>query len=114
MRPRTVALVRYALTGEGSFQDDIRDVSGGEMFGVLTFKDASGRVVGAVDYSVYQDQANIKYIQVVPEFQRRNIGKRLIARLQVAYPKRPVYWGSTTDAGSRLRRSYNRLLKTLG
>jgi GNAT superfamily N-acetyltransferase len=72
--------------------------------GVLVAK-TPDQQVGYLEYSVYNDVPAIKIVEVLPEFRRHKIAKRLLKALQELSPNHEIQWGYTTDAGSKLKQS---------
>ena len=61
-----------------------------------------GDVVGVIDYSIYNDEVSIKFIEVNKDYRRQGIGKDLILRLQSLFPKTEINWGMLTGEGANL------------
>lgn len=62
-----------------------------------------GKVVGYLDYTIYNDDVSIKYIEGSRE--HKGIGKELILKLQSMFPKTEIKLGMLTDKGSKLVKS---------
>jgi GNAT superfamily N-acetyltransferase len=70
----------------------------------------NGEVLGYIDYTDYNDEISIKYIEVNPKHRRKGIGEQLVLQLQKKYPKTEIDWGMTTDDGTKL---YNKIKNKL-
>ena len=63
----------------------------------------NGKTVGYLDYTIYNDEVSVKYIQ--GSKQHKGIGKALALKLQALFPKTEIEWGMLTGHGSRLMKS---------
>ena len=52
----------------------------------------NGEVLGYIDYTDYNDEISIKYIEVNPKHRRKGIGEQLVLQLQKKYPKLDRDW----------------------
>lgn len=100
--PTENADIRYSLSASDKhIETTVTDYYSGEMFAVMTYKE-NGKVVGALDYSVYEDQPNVKMIEVAPEHRRKGIAKKLLQELQKQYPDTEINFGMSTPDGTKL------------
>jgi len=62
-----------------------------------------GRVVGYVDYSVYEAVPHIQMIEVSEGQRRRGYATRMLSELQSLHPDQEISWGGLTPDGVRLK-----------
>ena len=86
------------------FEDSVIDVYGEEKYKLLTIN-VDNKTVGYIDYSVFEDNPYIKYIEVKDEYRRKGYGKKLVEKLQSLYPDSEIGFGMMTDDGSKLYKS---------
>ena len=86
------------------FEDSVIDVYGEEKYKLLTIN-VDNKTVGYIDYSVFEENPYIKYIEVKDEYRRKGYGKKLIEKLQSLYPDSEIDFGMMTDDGSKLYKS---------
>lgn len=65
-------------------------------------------VKGMIQYSVYQNEVMIRFVQVLPNEQKKGIGQDLVKRLQQEYPDKVIEWGSLTEQGAKLKNSLDK------
>ena len=73
----------------------------GESYYVMQYE-VDDKVVGTLEYGVYEDEPNIKMIEVAPEYRRKGIGKQLLQELQYKYDGIEISFGMTTPDGTKL------------
>ena len=61
------------------------------------------RVLGYIQYSIFEDEIYVAYIFVHPPYRRQGIGKALVRKLMEN--KEPINWGLATPEGIELLRS---------
>ena len=69
------------------------------------------KVVGSIQYGVYEGKPNVKMIEVLPEFQRQGIATMLLQELQRKYDGIPIHFGFTTKDGTKLLNKVTKLVK---
>lgn len=89
------------------FEDSVIDVYEDEKYKLLTLN-VDNKTVGYIEYSVYEDEPNIKYIEVNEESRRKGYGKKMIEKLQSMYPDSEINFGMLTDDGSKLYKSLDK------
>lgn len=62
-------------------------------------------LVGWIDYTDYQGEISVKFINVKQEYRKQGIGKELVLQLQKNYPKKEIDFGGLTPDGYRLIKS---------
>ena len=80
---------------------DLRGSSGGQKDLTIQAKDSTGRVVGVLNYSLFNDQAHIGNIEVAPEFQRQGIATQMWSQLKNDNPGIPINPGYATESGAK-------------
>jgi hypothetical protein len=85
-----------------SFRDEMVGVQSGQSDIRLSAYMGNKRV-GYIDYTDYQGEISIKFIEVYAK--RQGIGKQLILQLQKQYPKTEIDWGMLTGDGAKLFKS---------
>lgn len=65
------------------------------------------KVVGYVDYSVFEGDVHIQMIKVLPEYRRQGLGREMLRMLQKEYPDTEINVGSTTEDGAKLVAAMN-------
>lgn len=97
-------------------QDDIYDSHRGEAFGQITVAMA-GRLLGRLDYSIYEGEATIQWIEVGSDVRGQGFAELMIRELMSAnnahdaVPYRKINWGMSTPEGTRLKQSMDRKLR---
>ena len=81
------------------FTDECIGFSHGQKDMELGARDAvTTKVVGYISYSIFQDEINIKMVEVHPK--RQGIATQLFKHLQSLYPDMKINHGMSTDDGS--------------
>ena len=80
---------------------EVNDWHSGEMFATMSYTQ-DGKVVGTLEYSVYDGEPNVKMVEVLPEYRRKGIGTKLLQELQRNYPDVEINYGMTTPDGAKL------------
>jgi len=89
--------------------EESRDVHSGEMFMALYAEDLDeGIIVGYVDFSIYNDEAFIKMVEVHKDWQRKGIGIAMMDWMIEEYKWENIKWTMTTPEGNELARSIER------
>ena len=86
---------------------DIFDSRGGESFGRINATDKDGKVIGTVEFSDFEDEIAIKFIDVLPEHQRKGIATALRAKLKQEFPDSEItrFGDFTTEEGAKFKES---------
>ena len=69
-----------------------------------------GKVVGRLEYSIYDDEPYIQMTTVLPEYKRKGIATELLKSLDKDFPNTPIHIGYTTDEGTPF---YDRITYTI-
>ena len=69
-----------------------------------------GKVVGKLEYSIYDDEPYIQMTTVLPEYKRQGIATELLKSLDKDFPNTPIHIGYTTDEGTPF---YDRITRTI-
>lgn len=108
-----VGLEKFGFGEEGKVQysvsdKNIKDVSTdyayGETYYTMSYEQ-DGKVVGTLEYGEYEGQPNVKMVEVLPEYRRKGIGKKLLQELQKKYPDQEIDFGMSTPDGTKLLES---------
>ena len=67
-------------------------------------------VVAILDYTKYDGELKVKFVQVRPEFRRRGISTGLYDKMRAANPGVPLTTATTTPEGTAFRKAYNKKL----
>ena len=86
---------------DGNIKVEVNDYHSGEMFATMSYTQ-DGKVVGTLEYSVYDGEPNVKMVEVLPEYRRKGIGTKLLQELQRNYPDVEINYGMTTPDGAKL------------
>jgi len=70
----------------------------------------NGKVVGRLEYSEFEKIPYLNFVEVLPEYQKQNIGSDLVKELQKSYPNKKIKWGMTTPEGTRLKEALDKQL----
>lgn len=62
----------------------------------------AGKLIGYIDYSVFDDEVHIQMIKVLPAYRRQGFGTEMLKTLQAEYPETEISLGTLTDEGSKL------------
>lgn len=98
------------------YWNDVFDSQGGESFGAVYASlgtsshsegDKLNPIVGKLDYSIYENEVNIKMLQVAPNYRRQGIATKLYARLKQEYPDMKVNHGMVTEDGAAWQKTIN-------
>lgn len=84
---------------------DIFDSRQGESFGRVIATDKDGKVVGSVDFSEFDDEIAIKFIEVVPELRREGIATALRNKIKEEFPESEIvtFGDIETEEGAAFR-----------
>ena len=84
---------------------DITDSHSGENFGRVIAKDKDGKVVGQVQFSDFDDEISIQFIEVVPEQRRKGIASALRAKIKEAFPESEIvtFGDFETEEGTQFK-----------
>jgi GNAT superfamily N-acetyltransferase len=81
--------------------NDCYDSHQGESFCSIYADDPStGEMVGYIDYSVFEDELDIKYVHVAEPYRRQGLGTRMIEFLKQENPETKIRTGLATDMGA--------------
>ena len=64
--------------------------------------------LGGIEYSEFQDEIYINYMEVKEEYKRMGIATALHKELQQINPDMKINWGMTTDEGESFKESLGR------
>jgi ADP-ribose pyrophosphatase YjhB (NUDIX family) len=81
------------------FKEEVRGAHSGQTDMTLRAL-VNGQQVGYVDYSVYQDEPSVQYLEVSEK--RQGYGTLLLKKLQSMFPDTEIALGMTTDDGTKL------------
>ncbi|MCP4539443.1 MAG: hypothetical protein GY832_20085 [Chloroflexi bacterium] len=90
-----VAEIKTYLSVTGAHSDQVD--------GFIAAHDGNGKYVGHLDWTEYDSQVFIKWIEV--QRKREGIGTRLVETLRAEFPHAPIDWGYTTPEGAALKES---------
>ena len=93
-----------------TFTNDHIDSHSGQDNYELGIYDENNNILGLIEYVVFGNTPHISMIQVVPKYQRKGIGSKLVLHLQKLYPKTEIEWGYMTGEGSILKRKLDKKL----
>lgn len=79
----------------------------GEDIYVLRAK-INGEIVGKLNYGVYENEPNVKMLEVAPKWRRLGIATKLLKHLQQLYPDTEIELGYATKLGGKFLKSINR------
>lgn len=96
---RNVIVPFWELTEAIKFVDSSVGMQSGQMDMRLEAR-INGKRVGYLDYSVYNDEVSIKFIE--GSKQHKGVGKQLILKLQSLFPKTELNLGMSTTKGSAM------------
>lgn len=92
-----------------SIEGDMTGYSYGESYHTVVAKDRSGKVVGKLDYSVYD---GVPKIMMVESFQEKSgVGTALVAHLSKEFGYKNIDWGMMTSDGVKLRDKLDKMYK---
>ena len=72
------------------------------------FAELGGVAVGRIEYSVFDDQPQVQWIKVMPEYRRKGIATALAKQLQSEYPNTEIEWSNSTEMGTPFIASLDR------
>lgn len=61
--------------------------------------------VGGIDYTVFDDEVHIDWIETREGYRRRGIATAMLEQLRACNPGAPIHWGYTSEEGEALRRA---------
>lgn len=82
-------------------RDEVIDVHGEEFYKEMALI-VDDKIVGCIQYTVYDDKPYIQMIKVAEDERRKGYGTKLIKALQKEYPNSEIDFGMTTDDGTKL------------
>ena len=91
---------QYSLSNDNITEESTGYGYGETYFTMSYTKD--GKVVGKLEYGEYEEQPNVKMIEVAPEYRRQGIGTKLLQKLQSKYPGEEINFGMATPDGMKL------------
>ena len=92
-----------------SFYDSVVDAYEGELSKLLTMN-VQGKDVGYIEYSVYDEEPYVQYIFVEESYRRKGYGSKLVRKLQSLYPNSEINFGMTTEDGTKLYNSLEKII----
>lgn len=102
-----IIIAEETLKSKIKIENDHLDHYSGEDLYVLRAK-FGNKTIGTLEYGVYQEQPNVKMIEVDKDWRRMNIATDLIKHLQSLYPNTEIELGYATDDGGKFINSLNR------
>ena len=91
---------------ELSFENTHKDHHNGQDDFMLLARDKNNNnPIGGIEYSVFQDEIYINWMQVKKEYQRIGIGTSIYRELQRLNPEVKINWGMTTDEGDKFKQN---------
>ena len=90
---------------ELKFENNHRDAYRGQNYYTLLARDNNNVPIGGIDYSEFEDQIYIDYIEVLKQYQRQGIGSKLYNKLVELWPNYKINWGMMTEEGYSLKES---------
>ena len=87
------------------FTDEMTDAYNGQTNHTLLARDADGRAIGGIDYTVFRGQPSIAHIEVRPELRRQGIATKMMDELRKKFPDLEIDPGgfATEDGAAFLR-----------
>jgi ribosomal protein S18 acetylase RimI-like enzyme len=80
--------------------NDCFDSHGGEVFcRIIAKEEITGRAIGYIDYSIYDNEIDIKMIEVSERYRRQGIGTKMIEFLKEENPNVKIHAGLATNLG---------------
>jgi hypothetical protein len=102
-----IIITEETLKSKIEFEKLHLDHSYGEDFYVLRAK-VGDKVIAFLKYGVYENEPNIKMIEVDKAWRRMGIATDMIKKLQALYPDTEIDLGYATDDGGKFIKSLNR------
>lgn len=91
---------KYSVSDK-NIKDNSTGYASGETYFTMSYTQ-DGKVVGTLEYGEYDGEANVKMIEVDPEYRRKGIAKKLMQELQKKYPDTEIDFGMSTPDGTKL------------
>jgi GNAT superfamily N-acetyltransferase len=70
-----------------------------------------GEKIGYLDFSIYDNVAQIKMIEVDPQYRRLGVGMQLVKRLEQEVGKHNIEWGGLTTDGAAFKRHWEQSIE---
>ena len=109
---RAMAIVQ-SLQERLRLESSIIDARGKQLFGKVTAKNEKGKLLGVLDFSVFEDTFHIDWIEVKEEARGQDIATKLVAKLVLAngVSYKDVKWGMTTSDGTKLKKKLDKIFR---
>lgn len=91
----------FEITSKITFRDENRNYHHGQADQTLRAY-LGKKVIGYINYSIYQDEPHVQYIHIDPDMRRRGYGSAMVRQLQLMFPDVEIDMGGLTDDGSKL------------
>lgn len=104
--------IRYSLVEPKAalrFVDEVTGAAYGQVDHTLAIY-ADGKLVGALDYAVYEGVPLVQMITVAPSERRQGYGRELVMELQRQHPGIPIDFGLLSDEGVHLYKSLPKIV----
>ncbi len=83
------------------FYNDCYDAHSGEDFCRIYADDKNtGDTIGIIDYSIYDDEIDIKMVEVIEPYRRQGVGTQMIEYLKNENPGVKIITGLATNMGA--------------
>ena len=82
-------------------KNEITNTYGDETYNVMT-AELDGRIIGKIEYGVYNGTPHIQMIETKPEYRRKGVATKLLQELQKQYKNKEIDFGMTTPDGTKL------------
>jgi hypothetical protein len=89
-------------------ENDCYDSHGGETYCTIRPFNTERKVVGYIDYSLYDDEIHIKMVETADSYKRQGIATRMIEQLRKDNPGDALNWGMLTDDGAAFKAKVHR------
>jgi ribosomal protein S18 acetylase RimI-like enzyme len=84
------------------------NINNGQYDGYIPAYDNTGKKVGFIDFSDFENEVQIRMVNVDKKYRGKGIAKALIAKLQQEFPESKLKWTFETKDGEALRNSYEK------
>lgn len=100
---KTQGETKYSVSDK-NIKDISTGYSHGESYYTMSYMQ-DGKVVATLEYGEYDGEANVKMIEVEPEYRRKGIATKLLQELQNKYEGTEIDFGMSTPDGTKLLES---------
>lgn len=91
---------KRAQTANIKLWNDCFDAHGGEVFcRIIAEEEDTGNIIGYIDYSIYEDEIDIKMVEVLEPYRRKGIGTKMIEFLKNENPGMKIHTELMTNLG---------------